>query len=393
MMNVIMVRGNPVNPDVRAEKEAETLANAGYRVTLLGWNRSGDARTTEERSNYGIRRLNLRAPLGKNVIFFLPFWWARELVWLLTTDWDIVHAADFDTYVPALIAAKLKKKPVVYDIYDFYADQVVLPLPVREIFARLDIFLMQFADAIIIVDPSRLGQIRRDDTSGVEVIYNTPRDDAVFRVRNDSGKDAGHPGLKIFYAGVLTPDRDFETIIQAAREIGGIEVEFAGFGYYADHVRELSARESCVSYLGTIPHNEVIDKTLQADLLFAFYNPAVPNNRYASPNKIFEAMMCAKPILVSEGTAMAGIVRQENCGIVVPYGDLEATKNALLALRNTPGLLKNLGDNGRKAYESRYNWKIMEGRLLDLYKKLVPDDSLHRSKKNYPLSSEKKESP
>ena len=126
----------------------------------------------------------------------------------------------------------------------------------------------------------------------------------------------------------MTFDRDFETIVQAAKEIGGIVLEFAGFGYYEEQLHELSTHDACIRFLGTIPYNEVIERTMQADLLFAFYDPAVPNNRYASPNKLFEAMMCGKPILVSEGTAMADIVRQEKCGIVVPYKDLQAIKKA-----------------------------------------------------------------
>jgi len=33
--------------------------------------------------------------------------------------------------------------------------------------------------------------------------------------------------------------------------------------------------------------------------------------------KLFEAMMCSKPILVSKGTAMAELVDRENCGPAV----------------------------------------------------------------------------
>ena len=165
-MKIIMVRGNPINPDVRIEKEAQTLANAGYDVTLLGWNRSSDAPKTEMRPDYLIHRLNLKAPSGKNVIFFLPLWWILSLFWLLDTEWDVVHAADFDTFVPALFAAKVKRKRIIYDIFDFYADQIILPYLIREIVTRIDIFLMHFADAIIIADPTRLRQIRRNEGSG-----------------------------------------------------------------------------------------------------------------------------------------------------------------------------------------------------------------------------------
>jgi glycosyltransferase involved in cell wall biosynthesis len=134
----------------------------------------------------------------------------------------------------------------------------------------------------------------------------------------------------------------------------------------------LSEREPHVTFIGTIPYDEVIRRTLQSDLLFALYDPNVPNNRYASPNKLFEAMMCGKPILVSDGTAMAEIVREEECGLVVPYGDVDAIKHAILTLKNDPALCRRLGENGRRAYETKYNWKIMEERLLEIYRRLDP---------------------
>jgi glycosyltransferase involved in cell wall biosynthesis len=369
-MKVIMVRSHPINPDARIEKEAHTIANAGYKVTLLGWKRYGDAPENEQRSNYSIHRIRLRAPLGFKVIFFLPLWWILELFWLLHSDWDIVHAADLDTYVPALIAAKIKRKPIVYDIYDFYADTADLPLLIRETVTRIDIFLMKFASAIIIVDPSRLRQIRRNDGSGVYVIYNTPEDTIFLSLKDSLSTKPETPSFKIFFAGVLTFDRDFETIIQAAKELGDVEVEIAGFGYFEERLREISTHESFFTYSGTITHEEVIKRTIHANLLFAFYNPAVPNNIYASPNKLFEAMLCSKPILVSSGTAMADIVHVENCGIVVPFGDLDAIKSAISLLRSDPALSERLGQNGRTAYETKYNWKIMETKLLGIYNQL-----------------------
>lgn len=42
-MKVVMLRSNPIDPDVRLEKEAISLVDAGHSVTLLGWQRFGDA--------------------------------------------------------------------------------------------------------------------------------------------------------------------------------------------------------------------------------------------------------------------------------------------------------------------------------------------------------------
>ena len=161
---VVMVRAHPVDPDVRIEKEAKALSKAGYDVTVLAWGRYGENSLREEdRSGYTIRRFQFRAPWGVRVIFFLPFWWIFELIWLLRNKWDIVHCADFDTLIPALLAAKIKNRYIIYDIFDFYADQVPLPGVFRRSLAGLDRYLMRFVNAVIIVDPSRLKQVSREN--------------------------------------------------------------------------------------------------------------------------------------------------------------------------------------------------------------------------------------
>ena len=369
-MKVVMLRSNPIDPDVRLEKEAISLVDAGHSVTLLGWQRFGDAPAKEKRHRYTIRRVKFRAPVEKKVIFYLPIWWILAFVWLLKEDWDVVHATDLDTYLPAIFAAKLRRKQIIYDIFDFYADMVVLPTFVRNCVAAFDIFLMKYADAVIVVDPSRLQQIDRKGDSSIHVIYNSPKDMPTLSVNNRRDKDRS---FTILFAGILTQGRGFEIVIQAAKDVNDVRLEFAGFGYYAEYLRSLSEREPHITFIGTIPYDEVIRRTLQSDLLFALYDPNVPNNRYASPNKLFEAMMCGKPILVSDGTAMAEIVREEDCGLVVPYGDVDAVKHAILTLKNDPALCRRLGENGRRAYETKYNWKIMEERLLEIYRRLDPD--------------------
>jgi glycosyltransferase involved in cell wall biosynthesis len=41
-----------------------------------------------------------------------------------------------------------------------------------------------------------------------------------------------------------------------------------------------------------------------------------------------------------------------------------------MKLQSDPGLRQKLGANGRKAYEGKYDWQIMEQRLLTLYQQI-----------------------
>jgi glycosyltransferase involved in cell wall biosynthesis len=104
-----------------------------------------------------------------------------------------------------------------------------------------------------------------------------------------------------------------------------------------------------------------------ADVLFATYDPAIQNHKYSSPNKIFEAMMLGKPVIVAAGTNMDRIIETQDCGCVVPYGDVASLEKTMQTLADDPALLQTLGNNARKAYEAHYAWTIMQQRLLTLY--------------------------
>jgi glycosyltransferase involved in cell wall biosynthesis len=129
--------------------------------------------------------------------------------------------------------------------------------------------------------------------------------------------------------------------------------------------------EDKVEYIGFIPYEKVIEGAFRADVLFAFYDPAIRSNKYASPNKLFEAMMCGKPIIVNAETTAAKIVDKERCGITVPYGDICAIRSAIIRLRDDRKLRVMLGKNGRMAYQRHYDWKLMERRLLELYNETI----------------------
>jgi glycosyltransferase involved in cell wall biosynthesis len=108
-----------------------------------------------------------------------------------------------------------------------------------------------------------------------------------------------------------------------------------------------------------------------ADVMVATYSPAIPNHRFSSPNKLFEAMLLAKPIIVARDTNIDRIVQAEGCGLVVNYGDLPALEEVLVQLQHDPTLRQRLGEQGRKAYENSYAWSHMKIRLLKLYQDLA----------------------
>jgi len=177
--------------------------------------------------------------------------------------------------------------------------------------------------------------------------------------------------MTVFYAGVISRLRGLQFMASSVQDLEGVRLILAGPVHDEAFLQSSVLTSEKTRYLGWLPsYEDVIRETLEADVLFRLSDPKIPKTKYESPNKLFEAMMCGKPIVVSDGSSMANIVREENCGLVVPYGDVTAIREALLKLKNDLQLRQTLGQNGRNAYENRYGWRIMEQRLLDSYEQL-----------------------
>jgi glycosyltransferase involved in cell wall biosynthesis len=84
-------------------------------------------------------------------------------------------------------------------------------------------------------------------------------------------------------------------------------------------------------------------------------------------------MICNKPVLVNLGTSTTQKVIKENCGLAVDPRDIQEIKRAIIRLRDSPQLCRELGTNARQAYEQRYGWHIMAQRLVGFYSRLTQE--------------------
>lgn len=388
-MKVTLVRGRAIDPAVN--KVAKTLSDNGYDVQLLVWDRQNTLSVRGD-EGYTICKFSLRAPHDRlTVIFFLPIWWIYEFFLLLKNKCNVIHACDLDTLIPAIAAKLIKGVPLCYTIYDFYANnlpdgrfQVVRRL-IRSLVAGVEKFGIGFSKILFLVDEARYEEVRGARINKLAYIYNSPPD--YFDVKQT--KKPGNAGAEItvFYAGIINKPRGLHFMARAVQDLNGVRLILAGAVHDEAFLGHHVLTSKNIQYLGWLPSYEgVIKHTLEADILFRLSDPEIPKTKYESPNKLFEAMMCGKPIIVSDGSSMADIVRKENCGLVVPYGDVDAIREAILELKNNRELRQGLGQNGRRAYENRYSWRIMEQQLLESYRQLSDKVSINQENRKNPAS-------
>jgi glycosyltransferase involved in cell wall biosynthesis len=373
MTSVVMVISYP---DARLKKEAEALAENNMDVKVIVWERGWTFPRNEER--YTVRSLRLKsAPFGKlSALFFFPLWWLFISRWLIASEYQAIHAVNFDTFVLALLLGKCRRKKIVYDVFDFYADMLTLPamsVPARNIIRAVDRYLMKFADGIVIADESRTQQIQKRTSETVIVVTNSPKRELLKKVGRTEKTRAD---FTLFVGGGVSLDRGVDMLVTAVQQLDSVDLVITGYcssPAYAERLRQMCGGMPNVTLdLEGVPYETIIAQTAMADLVVALYDPRIPNNQYASPNKLFEAMMCGKPILVTEGTSMASVVRRENCGLVIPFGDVVKITEAIKGLKRDPILCATLGENGKRAYDTKYDWILMEKRLAELYLRILP---------------------
>lgn len=368
-VKVIMVKSNLIDVDTRLTKELSTLRKLGCTADLLCWNREKKQVLPDDYSR--IEMLNLRAPYGVKSIFLLPIWELYILVKLLVGDYDIIHVINFDSYIPSLIAAKIRRKPIVYEIEDTYEDQMPLPIFLRELILRIDKCMLKFADAIILVDDCQIQEFRGLSNPNVYVIYDSPPD-ASHTFSERSPRDTI---FRIFYPGVLFRARrlNIDAIIEFVMKTDNVQLTISGYGDMVDQINRLAERmPDKIKYVGWIPDRETLFQMMHnSDTTFVLKDPSVPLNKYICGSKIFEAMMCSIPVVVNRGTSAAKKVKESNCGLVVDVSNENDLHNALLKLINDQRYKEQLGTNARKAYDQVYRWTIMEKKLFRLYSDLL----------------------
>jgi glycosyltransferase involved in cell wall biosynthesis len=371
---LVICRSNPISPDPRVEKEARTLSQAGYQVSLLGWDRTAALPQEELLGGIPCQRLPIRAEYAsgmRNMPDLLRWQWGL-LKWLISQrrEYDLIHACDFDTVLPALVCQRLYRKKIIYDIFDFYADHLrATPNWIKNAIRNADLRAIDRAEAVILADESRWEQISGSNPRLSAVIYNTPEDTDP-KIAAESPMPSSDR-LQIAYIGLLQVERGLLELLEVLRGHPEWGLDLAGFGGDESRLLEAARDLPNVRWHGRLPYPRAIQISAEADILIATYDPAIRNHRYSSPNKVFEAMLLGKPIIVAQDTNMDRIIRQADCGIVIPYGDIPALETALHRLQQDLDLRLRLGRNARQAYDTSYSWKIMQQRLLELYQRVA----------------------
>jgi glycosyltransferase involved in cell wall biosynthesis len=378
MKRIAMVLGHDLlmpNEDTRVYREAISLVNSGFEVTVFCWARRMDKYSTKwEEERNGIKVVRIFEDLEGG--FFSKLRSFKKAMKQLETKIeeykpDIVHAHDLEVLDVALNVKKFTNVKVIFDSHEDWPNmEIVQNWFIGKYYERKQRKLIGSVDAVLTVSDElavRLG--------GGTVLYNSELLETVDKpVLHDR---FGLDGIVAGYIGGLRRPI-LEEILDAASKVnalsllivGGPPKGHSGYNNMISELEELAIEKGAnAKFTGPLPYSMMDECYAACDILMVGHYVDKRMRDYALPKKLLDSMAYKVPVIVGPYEARQKIVERYECGLVT-----EDWANALTKLADDKELRKKMGENGYKAFKMNYAWELQEKKMLAVYKKLLSED-------------------
>ena len=372
--HVVMLLANPATFDQRPLKEAHSLAGSGFAVTILAWDRELETNSDSVFADgLVIKRMRLKAGHGTPFLTVpkLLLFYAWSILHLLGMRTDGIHCHDVDT-LPAGLAAKAIKlwgPRLVYDMHDL-PEAFLRFFPLTRVTQAVSLAAARrAADIVLVVNDRFVGYLGRLGfrASKLVVVMNAPP-----RAAGRKRSAAGSP-FNVLYYGWLGEERGVKLLVEAVQGLEGVTLTLAGRGELEPYVKEWSAKNPSIMFLGWLKMRDLEPIMAQADLIPSLYEPRTKNAQIATPGKLLTAMSLSVPCVVPAGTYQAEIVERYGCGVVVDWRDAGDVKRAISGLAADGALYARLAAASYDAFASAFSWEVMGGRLAQAYTRALAE--------------------
>jgi len=357
---VLMIRSSAFKTQ-RLVKQALELTKLGLRVRVIFWERvllhESEVLIIDMLRSKGVEvhRFIGSAEYGTGIksIVKRTAWLRFVFDEIKLMNPDFIHAIDLDSSLIFLVI-KCRKCVIVADFADYIEDYAYkFSLVLRPLIRILTFLVYKRSDYVVLPSSER----KKFYMKRVYVVNNAPKGSYV---ANDGGfKREGR--WSVLYCGTYGKDRAIDILCALSEdvELDKFRFEIAGWG----ELQSLVDRYSKIQNYGHITYLSVLEKTQNTDFVYCVYDPLIPVNRFADPNKFYEAVLMGKPLIVAKGTGIDLIVEKYGLGLVVDYSF--SSVKAQLKLVNDQ-MYAEFVQNVRKA-RPIFSWAESVKSLVSIY--------------------------
>ena len=357
--------------DVRVfQKEARTLADAGYRVSLI-------ARSPSKLMQHGVDVIPATGSSGGRFLRFLslPIVGAQAL----RQGAAIYHMHNPDT-LPLVVMLRVFGKKVIYDTHEDYARRILIrdwiPGPLRRMMALL---VSRFEIAVSFVANASIATQRvvADRLKGrVLLLGNPPRISLqlIEQVAAEPVQGAGAEcDVRAVYIGRINASRGLFEMVDALEIVNrSARVRLWLVGTADPRVLDLARSKpgwNYVDYVSQVPQEAALAYVQHADVGLVVLRD-VGDYATSEPNKLYEYLAFGKPFIASAFEEWKRKVGSTDTGWFVAPGSAREIADVLLDISDNGEIAARKGERGRQLTQE-YNWEAESGKLLGLYAELV----------------------
>lgn len=177
--------------------------------------------------------------------------------------------------------------------------------------------------------------------------------------------------LDITYVGSISEVRNIYGMIEAVGRLPYPQARFRIVGSFATKETEKKARAmpewERVQFEGWASRQEVADVLGSVRMGLVVLKP-VPHEMLTLPIKLFEYMAAGLPVIATDCPLWRSVVERAECGLLVDPLDVEAIAGAMTWLIEHPDEAQAMGESGRRAVETEYNWNPEAATLIEFYR-------------------------
>ena len=385
--------------DVRLEKISDACIEAGHSVCMVtkGKRELGAAEVVSQAEVVRVFPASAGWPgwmakIANYPLFLNPAWRSAALKTFREKQVDVIIVRDLPLALLGVWVGEALNKPVILDMAENYpAALVAYQNPIYKPFLFGNAWLprkyeqhclKRLQHTFVVAEEQRQRLLAvGTDPARITLVGNTPTAAFVdFCSTNGNGHRAPNH-LELLYVGKLDVHRGVDLLLRAMptlrRDFPSLRLTLVGDGKHKDQLvalsQELGLGDS-VAFPGWVKWNRITD-FIQASTVCVIPHLKSEHTETTLPNKLFDYMALAKPVVASDCRPLQQIIDDRNCGLTFRSGSVESLTAALRSLLLDPARDQK-GSNGRRAIEQEYNWEVDKQRLLDVIEN-VADKSTH----------------
>jgi glycosyltransferase involved in cell wall biosynthesis len=292
---------------------------------------------------------------------------------------DLYVAHDLPPLLPTVLAAKIRRKPVVYHAHELWSETHAR-VPFARFWRLIDRALVPLCDEVVTPEENRSRIYREEFGARRQPLtvrncppYRSPI--ASTRLRDELERRGIAFATVVLYQGLIDSMRCIEEMAEATRYFDeGIVLVIigGGWGKWADAPSRLAGYERIV-LLPRVAYEDLPPYTASADIGILFYRNDCRNNYYCAPNKLFEYMMMGLPVIAANYPGMQALVEGEAVGLCVNPEDPNEIAGAVNRMAADPEARRTIRANGLRLSMERYNWENEFRPLVERYRALLVD--------------------